>query len=223
MVSAETADMVQCFLEGADDLDRHDEGVVFRRPVVVTGSLHGAGLAGFVVTAQLDAVGFHDRRQFLEEGLGHVAVDQERFHGVARRRPRDLGVFDDSDGHVQIGILVDVDVADAAPRFDAGHCRRVDDHADQAGPAAGNGQVDIAAQGQEFFDQGPVGILDEVHSIGRKAGCGQAFADDFGQGRIGSDGFTAAAENAGITGFDAEDGGVDRDVGPRFINDGDDA
>ena len=114
-------------------------------------------------------------------------------------------------------------MADAAPRFDAGHCRRVDDHADQAGPAAGNGQVDIAAQGQEFFDQGPVGILDEVHSIGRKAGCGQAFADDFGQGRIGSDGFTAAAENAGITGFDAEDGGVDRDVGPRFINDGDDA
>ena len=47
-------------------------------------------------------------------------MNQQRFHGVARRRPGHLGVFDDADGHVQVGVLIDVDVADAASRFDAG-------------------------------------------------------------------------------------------------------
>ena len=222
MMGTEAADVVQCFLEGADDLDRHDEGIVFRRPVFLAGRLHGTRLAGFVVTAQFDAVRFHDWGQLLEEGIGHIAVDQERFHGVARRRPRNFGVFDDVDGHVQVGVFIDVDVADAAARFDAGYCRRIDDHADQADSAAGNGQVDVPAQGQQFLDQSPVRIFDEVHGIGRETGFGQAFADDVSQGRIGRDGFAAAAEDAGVAGFDAEDGCVDGDVGPRFINDGDD-
>ena len=123
MMGAEAADMLQSLLERADDLDRHDKGIVFRRPVFVTGSSHDADLAGFIITAQFDAVRFHDWGQLLEEGSGHIAVDQ-------------------------IGILIDVDVADAAPRFDAGDGCRIDDHADQAGTAAGNGQIDIAAQGQ---------------------------------------------------------------------------
>ena len=148
MMGAEAADMLQSLLERADDLARHDKGIVFRRPVFVTGSSHDADLAGFIITAQFDAVRFHDWGQLLEEGSGHIAVDQKRFHGVARRRPRNFGIFDDVDGHIQIGILIDVDVADAAPRFDAGDGCRIDDHADQAGTAAGNGQIDIAAQGQ---------------------------------------------------------------------------
>ena len=54
-------------------------------------------------------------------------------------------------------------------------------------------------------------------------GLSQPFADDASQGRIRSDGFTASSEDTGIAGFDAEDGSVDSDVRPRFINDGDDA
>ena len=90
-------------------------------------------------------------------------------------------------------------MADAASRFDDRNFRRIDDHADQTGSPAGNRQIDVLAQCQQFADQGPVGIFHNRNGIGRKAGTCNGMADDSRQSHVGMDGFTASAQYGRIT------------------------
>ena len=75
----------------------------------------------------------------------------------------------------------------------------------------------------QFADSGAIGGLDDLHGIGRQAGAGQAFLDDFCERLVAMDRFRAAAQYRRIATLDAQAGGVDGDVRPRLVNNADDA
>ena len=81
-----------------------------------------------------------------EERRGDRAVDEQGLGGVADAGALGLGVHDDADGHLLVGRGVDVDVAVARVVLQDRHLGLVDDPADQALAAAGDGQVDQVGQ-----------------------------------------------------------------------------
>ena len=164
-----------------------------------------------------------DRDQLFHERPDDILVNQQGFHGIAGRRTGYFGIFNDTDSHIEIGIFINIDMADTATRFDDRYLSRIDDHADQAGSPAGNSQIDILAQCQEFADQGPVGIFHDGNGIGRQSGSGNGMADDPGKSYVGTDGFTSAAQYRGVARLQAQDGSIDGDIGAGFKDDGDDA
>ena len=68
--------------------------------------------------------------------------------------------------------------------------------------------------------KGTVTVLGINGHIGASAA--QAFVHAQRNRLVGMDRFGTAAQDAGIAGFEAEPGSVGGDVGPRFVNDGDD-
>lgn len=90
--------------------------------------------------------------------------------------------------------------------------------------AAGDAEVDELGEGEEGGDGVAVGGGDDLDSLGGEGGDGGGGGVDHG-GRdeaVGVEGFLTAAEDGGVTGFEAETGGVGGDVGAGFVDDDDD-
>lgn len=112
--AAVRVDVLDGLVQVLDHLD-----AALQRPVLV---LHGLGerraegqqLVQLRPRVDLDALLLQHVAQFGEEvALHQVLVDEEGFHGVAGGRVVALGVPDDLQGLVEVGVLVDVHVADA--------------------------------------------------------------------------------------------------------------
>ncbi len=178
----------------------------------------------FGVGAELDVMlgeGFGDDG---EESFGDGGIDEQGFHGVTDTGALDLGVDGDGFGHVGVGVAVDVGMADAFVVFDDGDFRAIGYGADEAFTSAGHAEVDEVGEGEEFGDCGAVGGGDDLDGVfGELGHCFLGgFDHDFGDELVGVDGFFTAAEDGGVTGFEAEAGGVGGDVGAGFIDDDDD-
>ena len=72
------------------------------------------------------------------------AVDEQDLGRVADGRAARFCVFHDIERHIEIGALVNIDMADARAGLDARHDRVLDARADEARPAARDEQVNIA-------------------------------------------------------------------------------
>ncbi len=219
------------FVDRGDLFDSDDIVEEFGAPVGIGGEFR------VLQQAEGELVGAHFNF-FLTEGggdagedfCGDVLVNQQAFFGVAEGHAVDLGGDGDLEGHVEVGHLVDVDVADAAIVFDDGDGGLFDDATDESFAAAGDDEVDEGfavgvadAAGGECADGGAVGGLDELDGVGGDAGVCEALLEDFGDGFVGVDGFLAAAQDARVARFQADAGGIGGDVGPGLKNDGDDA
>ena len=162
--------------------------------------------------------------QRLEVRVGHGAVDQQRFGRPAHAGAPHFGVEHDLLGHVEVGGLVDIDVADA---FQVGEHRqpRFRLHArDQALAAARHDDVDIAVEaGQHEADGGAVARLHDVDGGRRQAGFAQALLHGAVDGAAGAQAVGAAAQDGGIARFQAERAGIGGHVGAAFVDDADHA
>ena len=163
--------------------------------------------------------GGHLREEFLSDGC----VDEQGLEGVARAGSLALRVEHDLFGHREVGLRVDVDVADAGVVLDDGDLGVIDHRLDEAGSAAGDDDVDDAAQGAEGGHGFAVGEGQERDGLGGQAGGAQAGRERLRQRDVRVDRLAAAAEHAAVAGLQAEGGGVDGDVGTRFEDDGDEA
>ena len=74
----------------------------------------------------------------------------------------------------------------------------------------------------ERGDGGAIRCSDHLRRILGQPGAAQRFVEEPGQREVGMDGLPAAAQDHGVSGFQAKDGGVDGDVGARLENHGDD-
>ena len=110
--------------------------------------------------------------------------------------------------------------ADAVGVLDDGDARLGDDGLDQAVAAARDDEIDELVLAAEEGNEGAVGIVDQLDGA-----LGQCFAvaERGDEGAVGVDGFLAAAQDGGVAGLEAEDSGVDGDVGAGLVDDGDDA
>ena len=85
--------------------------------------------------------------------IGDRQINQERLGRVADARATGLGIQQDSLGHVQVGGVMNVDVAVADPGLDGRHLRVADHRVDQAGSPARYHDVDQAAGLNQMGDR----------------------------------------------------------------------
>jgi len=163
-------DVVDGLLHAADDVNGED--VIQELCVKVLGAGGGAvgedsqglrvqaqlygGLAG--LTAALHQL----LPQQGQEGGGNVPVDQTDLGGIADGGAAGLGIVHDGQGLVEVGVAVDVEVADAGPGLDAGDLGLIHAGLDEGGPAAGDEQVHIAHGLHELVGAGAGGVGDEA-------------------------------------------------------------
>ena len=104
-------------------------------------------------------------------------------------------------------------------RLDDGNKRFPYAALDKAGTAARDEHIDNAAQTHEGPRSGTVGGLDNTHGLTRKAACliGKRVRDS----DAGALCHGAAAQDAGVTGADADTGGIGRHVGTGLVDHGD--
>ena len=83
--------------------------------------------------------------------------------------------------------------------------------------------IDVVVHAQQLADRGAIGGFDHLHRGFGQAGGFEPFMHARRNGLIGMYRFRAAAQDACVAGFDAKSGCVRRDIGARFVNDGDHA
>ncbi len=134
-----------------------------------------------------------------------------------------LGVEADVERLLDVGLAVDVDVADAIEVLD--HRDRGFRHQarDQALAATRHDDVHVLRHGDQGADSGAVGGVDHLHAVVRQTSASQAFLDQPGQGAVAMNGFRTAAQDGGVATLDAQAGRVHRHVRTRFVNDADHA
>ena len=145
-------------------------------------------------------------------------MDQQRLHRVARTVALRLGVVGDADRHVGVGILVDEHVAHTVEMLEHGHGRFVRDAPDEAFSSARDQHVDVPVHGGEQSHRCPVGGGDQLHRVLRQARGRQPLLNAFGNRLIRMYRFRAAAQDAGITRFGAQRGGVRGHVRTRLVH-----
>ena len=215
-----------------NDLDAHLERQVLAAPVVLGGGQEILALDQLGTRSRLarrgiamdhDAVPVQHVDGKRQERIGDGAVDEQRLGGVAHAHALGLGVDDDVERLLEIGGLMDVDMAVAGAGLDNGNERLAHAALDEPRTAAGDQQVDDTAEFHEGAGGLAVGRLD--HRDGRAGkpavldGVGQKLSDH----RARMIGERTAAQDAGVTGTDADAGGVGRHVGASLVHHGDES
>ena len=146
-------------------------------------------------------------------------VHKANLLGVADRGAAGLCVFNNAHGLIEIGVLIDVDVADARAGLNAGHSGIAHAGTDEPCAAARDEQVDETFGLHDLRGALVAGVLYDVDDIRIAAGGDDALLErrDDGLGRM--EGLLAAAEHTDVTALDGERRRVGRDVRPALIDD----
>ncbi len=172
VVAAEVIDVLDRLGHAGQRRDRENRRQVFGAPVVFTRrATRDAGRAqqvdGLGTAAQLDALGgidFPERRQHARRDR---LRDQQRFHRVAGAVALRLGVVGDRDRAGEVGVAIEVDVADAVEVLDHRHLRFAHQPLDQTFAAARHDDVDILRHRDQQTDRGAIGGCDQLDGVGR--------------------------------------------------------
>ena len=173
--------------------------------------------------AQFDALVLVNLRQRRQRARSHIARHEQRLHRVARRIALRLGVVAYAHGLFDVGVGVDVDVANAIQVLDHRHPGFFDQARDQALATARHDHIDILRHGDELADRRAVCGGHHLHGVGRQASIGQTFLDERGQRAVRFDRLGAAAQNGRVARLDAKRRGIHRHVRTRLIDDADHA
>ena len=151
-------------------------------------------------------------------------IDEQRFRRPAHAGAAHLGVEHDAHRHVEIGVTVDVGVAEALEVREHRHARLLLHALDQALAATRHDDIDGAVEAAKHVaDGGAVGCR---HELDRRLG--QAGALEAGderrmdrQRRV--EAFRSGAQDRRVAGLHRQRAGVGGHVGPAFVDDADDA
>jgi hypothetical protein len=158
----------------------------------------------------------------VEEAFRDVFVDEERVHCVADAIAAGLGVVDDGDGLLDVGVAIHVNLDDGLAVSDDGHGRVLPDVIDELRAATGDDDVDEVVRFEELVDVGAVGVADDLDGLAGSAGVGECTLDELAEGGVGVPRLLAAAKDAGIATLEGEDSDVDGDVRAGLVDAGDD-
>ncbi len=143
-----------------------------------------------------------------EEHLGRVAG-----RGVLR-----LAVDRQGRGHRGLGVLVEVEVADAVGVAEDGDAALGLDARDEFLGTAGHDEVDELVEGEELGHLFP--RLEGGQPTLRQAGREARGVDDAGQGGVGARRLAPALEDDGVAALGGEGGHLHEGVGPRLEDHG---
>ena len=120
-------------------------------------------------------------------------------------------------------MFVDIDVAQPLEMGDHGDAALALDALDEGLAPARHDDVDMIGHREKHADGGPVGGGHELDGALGQAGCGEAGVQAVDDGARRMEALGAAAEYRGVSRLEAQPAGVGGDVGPRFVDDSDDA
>ena len=190
--------------------------------------LRGDGLGpgqqgqGAGVGPELHAVAAEFRGKRRQERGGLFLMHQQAFKRVADAGALDFAVVGEPQGHAEIRPFIYIKVAHAHVVLEHGHGGGFADGAHQRFPAPRDHDVHIFVKFAERGDGGAIRGFHDLRRIFGQPGAAQRFMEEPRQREVGVDGLRAAAQDHGVPGFQAQDGGVDGDVGARLENHGDD-
>ena len=139
-------------------------------------------------------------------------VDEQGLHRIAHAHPMGLGIQDDGERHVEIGALVDVDVAEPFVVLEDGHRRTLRDQPHELLPAPRNDEVEVAIQREHRHDGGAVGRVDVLDGVGRQARLLDRLPQDVRDDRVGLERLAASTQQHRVAGLEAESGGIRGDI-----------
>ena len=152
-----------------------------------------------------------------------VGVHEQRLGRVADAGALGLGVEDDPLRGVEVGARVDVDVAVARGGVDHRHRGDALQRRLQPLAAARDDEVDDALLGGQLGQLLAPSAGHEHDRARGHAGLGRGLRGDRGQHGVGVRRRRRAAQHDRVARLQAQRGGVDGDVRPRLVDDGDDA
>ena len=215
--------MIDGFLNRIDDAGGNIEAVVLRCPVVVgdrseVDSTRRRMKGEAVITVDGDSGLLERLQRRRQEPIGDVLMDEDGFGGIADADPLGLCVEQDTHAFVDVGVLVDVDMAVADTRFDDGNRRVLDDIADEGLAPTRNQDVDEAARSHQVSDRLMGLARHQDDAINWQAACLQSLAHDVHQAGIARRSRRRAAQERRIATLQAKTGGIDGDIGARFVD-----
>ena len=148
-------------------------------------------------------------------------MNQHTFGRIAHRGAGALGIIENGGGHIQIGLIVHIDVAHALTGADHRHAGLFGHCPNEPRAAPGDQHVHIPIQMHQLARGFVAGVLHQGNAVGGKASLDQSAPHQLHGAAVGADGLLAAPENAHIAGFQAQGRRVHRDVGPGLKDDGD--
>ena len=183
-------DVLDCLVESVDHPHREDRGEVFGVPVFLGRGLHARyELARRFVASQLDAFVVVNLRQLRQHLGGDPTGNEQRLHGVARAQTLRFGVVGDAHCLVDVGLVVDVDVAHAVEVLDHRNARLPHHALDQAFAAARHYDVNVLVHAQQLADRGAVGGRYDLHRSLGQPGAREPFVHARRDRLIGMDRF----------------------------------
>ena len=164
-------DVLDGIFQRVDHPDTQDQIEIFGRPILLRGRLGliAENLADPFVTAQLHALGRQRRAGHREEFSGHIAMDEQRFHGVADTRALALRVERDLFGHLEVGRAVDKHMANTVVVLDHRHARMLHDSLDERVPAARHNHIKVSVHLGEQPHSLAVGERHQLDDISRES------------------------------------------------------
>ena len=219
-------DVLDRGVERVDDPDRHLHAQVLRVPVGVA-RLADHDVAGRracrIVADQLHAGLLEVSEQPGQKALRDRGVDEQRLGRVADARALDLGVERDSPRHLEVGVVVDVDVAVARRGVHHGHRGRLLERRLQPLAAARDHEVDDALLGRQLGQLGALAALDELDRARRQARLGDGLAHQRRERGVRARRVARPPQHDRVAALQAQRGAIDGHVRPRLVDDRDDA
>ena len=163
-----------------------------------------------------------DRR--LVDFLRRRLVDQQRLGRAADAGAAQLGIHHDRLRHFRLGLLVDIDVADALEMSEDRNPRLFLHARHQALAAARHDHIDIAGEtGQHFADRAAVAYRHQLDRIFRQLRDAKSFRHGGVNGARRAMRIRSAAQDRGIAGLQAKRAGIGGDIGTALIDHANDA
>ncbi len=145
-------------------------------------------------------------------------MHQQRLHRITGARTLGFGVDDDLQGRFDLGSLIDNDMAYADTAGDHRDRRLLAAQLVQPCPAARDQHVDVFVHPQHLVDQGAIRAFNCLYRTGWQAALLQRLLDHFYRCGVGAPGLFPAAQDRGITGFQAQGGDINSHVRARFVD-----
>ena len=150
-------------------------------------------------------------REAREERGGLACVDEQALERVADAGADRLAVHDQRERQLDVGALVDVQMADALVVLDHRHPRVLGDEAHEPLASPRDHEIDETRRARavaRIASRSPGG--DDLHRVGREPRFDRASRSERAERGVGLRGFRAAAQEHRVAALDAERRGVDR-------------
>ena len=193
MTGMVAVDVFDRLLKGIDSLDRHHQGeVLFAKILLGRGLRERKELSRVGVRPENHAVLLHGFRQHGKETVRDVSMHYQRFGRVADADPLCFGIDQDAHCHIEVRVLIDVNMAVAGTGLDDRDLAVLHDRADQARSASGDQDIHVLAHCHQFSRCGSVCSGDQLHGVGIDPAVGKRFAKRIRDRDIGVNGVAAA-------------------------------